>query len=200
MRKVLLLLVALTVFCLFTPLSMAEKGGNKPGGGGGGHDGGGGGKVSTQICDMTGDVAGSDVEVGIDVGTYGPDIDLDLSENVLLGYLDPPPETPYRGEARVLKERVQSSLYFYFRMDGTDGCEAPEGSEIYASGCDALLILTGGTYNRKTQTVLFGEGSNLYLFDLTLSPPRLFWGEPGEDTPRAFGGSVVINNFADPTP
>lgn len=196
MRRIFTVLVAAAVFGLLVPLTSAGK---KPSDGGGGKPGGGGGgtKVNTQICNMTGDVTGSDVEVGIATGTYGPDIDLALSENVLLGYLG---ANTYRGEARVLKERVQSSLYFYFRNDGSDACEAPEGQEIYATDCHGLLILTGGTYNRKENRVLFGPGSNLYLFDLTLSPPQLFWYEAEGDNPKAFGGTVVIENFADPTP
>jgi hypothetical protein len=187
MRRIVMFLVVGAVFCLFVPLASAAK---KPGGRGGGPT-----KVATQVCDMTGDVAGSDVEVGIAVGTYGPDIDLTLSNNVLLGYVN---TGTYRGEARVLKETVQSSLYVYFRMDGTDACEAPEGKMTESSGCDYTLVLTGGTYNRKQNSVHFGLGSNLYLYDLNASPPHLVWGEPGDEDPQAFGGSVEINNFTNP--
>jgi hypothetical protein len=168
MRRILTILAIGAVFCLFVPLAVAERP-NKPGNvGGSGHDGGGGGgtKVTTQLCNMAGIVEGSRVEVGIDVGTYGPDITLylDLTHENWGDNSDKQlPAGYYFGVARVLKATTSSRLDFFFAKEPRM-CDASEPLDP-GSPCEYSLILTGGMYSRSAGEILFtpDEHSGIYL-------------------------------------
>jgi hypothetical protein len=165
MRRIVMFLVIGAVFCLFVPLASAGK---KPGGGGGGgHDGGGGGgaRVTTQNCEMEGDiVSDGDVQVGIIVQAYGEQIHLALSSAILDGKLDP---GEYYGYARVLKK--DGRLDFAFSGDPEEALDCRPVSKDDQPPFEGLgicpyeLILMDGIYDRRADTVEFGSKARRYV-------------------------------------
>lgn len=121
--------------------------------------GGGGAKVTTEVCNMAGDVSSAGpVEVGIDVKTYGPNILLILSPSLAGSEF----EGTFPCEARVLKK--DGRLDFYYDGDGENpGCGGPEFKSS-ANVCPYRLILLDGNYDRQADTVFFGQPGRVYLY------------------------------------
>jgi hypothetical protein len=159
MRRIVMFLVIGAVFCLFVPLASAGK---KPGGGGGG--GGGGAKVTTQNCEMGGDIeSDGDVQVGIIVQAYGEQIHLTLSSAILDGKLDP---GEYYGYARVLKKDGRLDFAFSDDPDEALVCRpvSKDDRPPFDPGiCPYELILMDGIYDRRADTVEFGSKARRYV-------------------------------------